>query len=214
MQEINKKINSLAEEISKDTILTEVINPRELREFLVTGMSDLLNRAILAERDIYLKDNKQDSANGYSPERAITLATAPVRVNKLIKNNLNFVQTTDSGFEEIDSKGTLLRNKDFIEITIDFPTKEKYILRDSIIEIYDYEFNQSQIIEITDDNSFLFDILTNGIEADEINNMNDNSFTVLKNDNQFFINILSERSFSISYNDNMDYKNLIVFEVL
>ena len=135
-------------------------------------------------------------------------------INKLIKNNLNFVQTTDSGFEEIDSKGTLLRNKDFIEITIDFPTKEKYILRDSIIEIYDYEFNQSQIIEITDDNSFLFDILTNGIEADEINNMNDNSFTVLKNDNQFFIHILSKRSFSISYNDNMAYKNLIVFEVL
>ena len=135
-------------------------------------------------------------------------------INKLIKNNLNFVQTTDSGFEEIDSKGTLLRNKDFIEITIDFPTKEKYILRDSIIEIYDYEFNQSQIIEITDDNSFLFDILTNGIEADEINNMNDNSFTVLKNDNQFFINIISDSSFSISYNDNMDYKNRIVFEVL
>ena len=135
-------------------------------------------------------------------------------INKLIKNNLHFVQTTYSGFEETDSKGTLIRNKDFIEITIDFPTKEKYILRDSIIEIYDYEFNQSQVIEITDDNSFLFDILTNGIEADEINNMNEKSFTVLKNDNQFFIHILSERSFSISYNDNMDYKNLIVFEVL
>ena len=135
-------------------------------------------------------------------------------INKLIKNNLNFVQTTDSGFEEIDSKGTLLRNKDFIEITIDFPTKEKYILRDSIIEIYDYEFNQSQIIEITDDNSFLFDILTNGIKTDEIHNMNNNSFNVLKNDDQFFVNIISDRSFSISYNDNMDYKNLIVFEVL
>ena len=135
-------------------------------------------------------------------------------INKLIKNNLNFVQTTDSGFEEIDSKGTLLRNKDFIEITIDFPSKEKYILRDSIIEIYDYEFNQSQIIDINDDNSFLFDFLTNGIEADEINNINENSFTVLKNYNQFFINIISESSFSISYNDNMGYKNLIVFEVL
>jgi len=72
-------------------------------------------------------------------------------INKLIKNNLNFIQTTDSGFEEIDSKGTLLRNKDFIEITIDFPAKEKYIIRDSIIEIYDYEFNQSQIIEINED---------------------------------------------------------------
>ena len=135
-------------------------------------------------------------------------------INKLIKNNLNFVQTTDSGFEEIDSKGTLIRNKDFIEITIDFPTKEKYILRDSIIEIFDYEFNQSHIIEINDDNYFLFNFLTNGIDVDEINNMNETSFTVIKNDNQFFVNIISESSFSISYNDNMDYKNLIIFEVM
>lgn len=135
-------------------------------------------------------------------------------INKLINNNLNFFQTTTSGFDEINSKGRLVRNKDFIEITIDFPSKEKYILRDSIIEIYDYEFNQSQIIEINDDNSFLFDFLTNGIDADDINNMNENSFAILKNDNQFIVNIISEKSFSISYNDNMDYKNLIVFEVL
>ena len=135
-------------------------------------------------------------------------------INKLINNNLNFFQTTNSGFDEINSKGRLVRNKDFIEITIDFPTKEKYILKDSIIEIYDYEFNQSQIIEINDDNSFLFDFLTNGIDADDINNMNENSFAILKNDNQFIVNIISEKSFSISYNDNMDYKNLIVFEVL
>ena len=135
-------------------------------------------------------------------------------VNKLINNNLNFFQTTDSGFDEINSKGRLVRNKDFIEITIDLPSKEKYILRDSIIEIHDYEFNQSQIIEINDDNSFLFNFLTNGLDADEINNMNENSFTVLKNDNQFFVNIISESSFSISYNDNMNYKNLIAFEVL
>jgi hypothetical protein len=147
------------------------------------------------------------SVNLYSEDSILS-------INKLIKNNLNFVQTTESGSKEINSKGTLLRNKDFIEITIDFPTKEKYIIRNSIIEIYDYEFNQSQIIEINDGNSFLFDFLTNGINADEVNDMNKNSFTVLKNDNQFFVNIVSDRSFSISYNDNMDYKNLIVFEVL
>ena len=147
------------------------------------------------------------SVNLYSEDSILS-------INKLIKNNLNFVQTTESGSKELNSKGTLLRNKDFIEITIDFPTKEKYIIRDSIIEIYDYEFNQSQNIEINDGNSFLFDFLTNGIDADEVNDMNKNSFTVLKNDNQFFVNIISDRSFSISYNDNMDYKNLIVFEVL
>jgi len=147
------------------------------------------------------------SVNLYSEDSILS-------INKLIKNNLSFVQTTESGSKEINSKGILLRSKDFIEITIDFPTKEKYIIRDSIIEIYDYEFNQSQIIEINDDNSFLFDLLTNGIDEDEVNDMNKNSFTVLKNDNQFFVNIISESSFSISYNDNMNYKNLIVIEVL
>jgi len=147
------------------------------------------------------------SVNLYSEDSILS-------INKLIKNNLSFVQTTESGSKEINSKGILLRSKDFIEITIDFPTKEKYIIRDSIIEIYDYEFNQSQIIEINDDNSFLFNFLTNGIDVDEINNMNETSFTVIKNDNQFFVNIISESSFSISYNDNMNYKNLIAFEVL
>ena len=97
---------------------------------------------------------------------------------------------------------------------IDFPTKEKYIIRDSIIEIYDYEFNQSQIIKINDENSFLFDFLAYGIDADRIDNINDNSFSVLTNDSRFFVNVISENSFSITYNDNMEYKNLIVFEVL
>ena len=147
------------------------------------------------------------SVNLYSEDSILT-------INKLIKNNLNFVQTTDSGFKEINSKGTLIRNNEFIEIMIDYPTKEKYIIRDSIIEIYDYEFNQSQIIKINDENSFLFDFLANGIDADGIDYINDNSFSVLTNDSQFFVNVISENSFSITYNDNMEYKNLIVFEVL
>ena len=147
------------------------------------------------------------SVNLYSEDSILT-------INKLIKNNLNFVQTTDSGFKEINSKGTLIRNNELIEIMIDFPSKEKYIIRDSIIEIYDYEFNQSQIITINDENSFLFDFLANGIDADRIDNINDNSFSVLTNDSRFFVNVISENSFSITYNDNMKYKNLIVFEVL
>ena len=147
------------------------------------------------------------SVNLYSENSILT-------INNLIKNNLNFVQTTESGFKEINSKGTLIRNNEFIEIMIDYPTKEKYIIRDSIIEIYDYEFNQSQIIKINDENSFLFDFLANGIDADRIDNINDNSFSVLTNDSRFFVNVISENSFSISYNDNMEYKNLIVFEVL
>jgi len=134
-------------------------------------------------------------------------------INKLIKNNLNFVQTTSSGYKEINSKGTLHRNKDNIEIIIDYPTREKYIIKDSIIEIYDYEFNQSQIFEITDDNALILEFLINGIDRGEVNSINESSFVFQKNDNQFFVNIISKSSFSISYKDNMDYKNLIVFEV-
>jgi hypothetical protein len=135
-------------------------------------------------------------------------------INNLIKNNLNFVQTTNSGYEEINSKGTLHRNKDLIEITIDYPTREKYIIKDSIIEIYDYEFNQSQIIEITDNNAFILEFLSEGIDTDEVDSINESSFSLRKNDNQFFVNIISKSSFSISYKDNMGYKNLIVFEVI
>ena len=146
------------------------------------------------------------SVNLYSEDSILS-------INKLIKNNLNFVQTTNSGYKEINSKGTLHRNKDLIEINIDYPTREKYIIKDSIIEIYDYEFNQSQIFEITDDNALILDFLLNGIDRDKVNSINESSFVFQNNDNQFFVNIISKSSFSISYKDNMDYKNLIVFEV-
>ena len=106
------------------------------------------------------------------------------------------------------------RNKDHIEINIDYPTREKYTIKDSIIEIYDYEFNQSQIIEITDDNAFILEFLAEGIDKDEVNIINESSFALQKNNNQFFVNIISESSFSISYKDNMNYENLIVFEVI
>ena len=147
------------------------------------------------------------SVNLYSEDSILT-------INNLIKNNLNFVQSTDSGFKEINSKGTLIRNNELIEIMIDFPTKEKYIIRDSIIEIYDYEFNQSQIFEINDDNSFVIDLLDNGIDTKKVNYIDDNSFIVSKNKSDFFIKIISDSKFLISYSDNMNYENSIVFEAI
>ena len=79
--------------------------------------------------------------------------------NQLINNNLSFIQTTDTGAEEVQSIGQIYKKEDVIEIIIDLPNREKYTIRDSLIEIYDYEFDQTQIIEINDDNSFLIDFL-------------------------------------------------------
>ena len=134
--------------------------------------------------------------------------------NELINKNLYFTQKTNTGIEEVSSKGEIIRRNNSIEITIDYPSKEKYIIQDSLIEIYDYEFNQYQIFEINDDNSFIIDFFYNGIDVTDVKNDENNSFTVTKNKNDFFVKIISESKFLIRYSDNMNYKNTIVFEAL
>jgi hypothetical protein len=134
--------------------------------------------------------------------------------NQLINNNLSFIQTTDTGAEEVQSIGQIYKKEDVIEIIIDSPNREKYTIRDSLIEIYDYEFDQTQIIEINDDNSFLIDFLNNKFDFDDIQLLDKNSFIVFKNNKEFTISIISESTFSIIYKDNMNYKNSILFTTL
>jgi hypothetical protein len=134
--------------------------------------------------------------------------------NQLINNNLSFIQTTDTGAEEVQSIGQIYKKEDVIEIIIDLPNREKYTIRDSLIEIYDYEFDQTQIIEINDDNSFLIDFLNNKFDFNDIQLLDKNSFIVFKNNKEFTISIISESTFSIIYKDNMDYKNSILFTTL
>ena len=134
--------------------------------------------------------------------------------NQLINNNLSFIQTTDTGAEEVESIGQIYKKEDVIEIIIDLPNREKYTIRDSLIEIYDYEFDQTQIIEINDDNSFLIDFLNNKFDFDDIQLLDKNSFIVFKNNKEFTISIISESTFSIIYKDNMNYKNSILFTTL
>lgn len=134
--------------------------------------------------------------------------------NDLINKNLYFAQNTNTGVEDISSKGMIFRSNESIEITIEHPSKEKYIIKDSFIEIYDYEFNQSQIFEINDDSSFVIDLLDNGIDTENVNYIDDNSFIVTKNKSDFFVKIISDAKFIISYSDNMNYENNIVFEAI
>ena len=134
--------------------------------------------------------------------------------NQLINNNLSFIQTTDTGAEEVESIGQIYKKEDVIEIIIDLPNREKYTIRDSLMEIYDYEFDQTQIIEINDDNSFLIDFLNNKFDFNDIQVLDKNSFIVFKNNKEFTISIISESTFSIIYKDNMDYKNSILFTIL
>ena len=62
--------------------------------------------------------------------------------------------------------------------------------------------------------SFVIDFLNNGIDIKNVNHIDDNSFMVTKNKNDFFVKIISDAKFIISYSDNMNYENSIVFEVI
>jgi hypothetical protein len=62
MQNSNSSIQQSQEILSK---ILEGKNP-DIQSFLINGMSDLLNRAFISERDFYLSDNNGDKANGYS----------------------------------------------------------------------------------------------------------------------------------------------------
>ena len=55
-------------------------NP-DIQSFLINGMSDLLNRAFVSERDFYLSDNSSDKANGYSPVRNVNFGTNRVPIS-------------------------------------------------------------------------------------------------------------------------------------
>lgn len=90
MQDLREHINSLAETISQDTELTKVVSPSEIKAFLLNGMSTLINRANTAERRVYLNNNPEDTANGFSPSRNIMMGTTPVTVSVPRTRSSNF----------------------------------------------------------------------------------------------------------------------------
>jgi hypothetical protein len=137
-----------------------------------------------------------------------------ISFNELIKKDLKFTQDTFMSSDTFKSTGKIFQNKDFIEIEINSPGREKYIIRDQVIELFDYDFNQSQIFELDKDNMVLINFLLNGINNDDITDLSKNSFSIQNNNNGFYITLLSKNKFSIGYNDNLNYKNLITFETL
>ena len=54
--------------------------------------------------------------------------------NKIILNDLEFVQETNIFSETQKSTGKVLRKSNFLEVLILEPSKEKYVIKDNIIE--------------------------------------------------------------------------------
>ena len=53
----------------------------DIQSFLINGMSDLLNRAFISERQLYLSENNSDKANGFAPTRKVNFGTNQIPIS-------------------------------------------------------------------------------------------------------------------------------------
>ena len=132
--------------------------------------------------------------------------------NKFIEYDLKFIQDTNNGFSSTKSFGQIYRKENIIEIKVDSPSKEKYVIGNTYIEIFDYDFNQTQRLELNNKDLIFIKLLTEGIDGISVKNITKDSFVYEKNEKKFHIKMHNESEFIVSYFDNMEYENSILFE--
>lgn len=134
------------------------------------------------------------------------------RFNNLILNDLEFVQQININSKIDESVGKIYRKNNFIQVEIFKPSKEKYIIKDNIVEVHDFDFNQISYIDINKQDSYILSILKNGIDANSSKKISDNTFVIDNMNNSFHVELKSEHEFIISYQDNMNLRNTINFK--
>ena len=72
--------------------------------------------------------------------------------NNLVVNNFEFTQKTETNSSTTESKGKILRMENEIKIEITEPSKELYTIIENKVEVYDYDFNQTSIYQIDENN--------------------------------------------------------------
>ena len=133
-------------------------------------------------------------------------------INNLILNDLEFVQKTNINSRIDESVGKIYRKNNFIQVEILKPSKEKYIIKDNLIEVHDFDFNQISYIDINDQDSYILSLLKNGIDTNSVKKISINTFVIDSINNSFEVEFKSEDEFVISYKDNMNFRNTINFK--
>lgn len=134
--------------------------------------------------------------------------------NKIILNDLEFVQETNIFSETQKSTGKVLRKSNFLEVLILEPSKEKYVIKDNIIEVYDFDFNQTSYVDINDQESNIVNFLINGINSKNVKEISDKSFIIDDIYNSYQVELKSESELSVIFKDNMNFVNTINFKSL
>ena len=89
---------------------------------------------------------------------------------------------------------------------------EKYIIKDNLIEVHDFDFDQISYIYINDQDSHILSLLKNGINTNNVKKISGNTFVIDNMNKSLQVEFKSEEEFIISYEDNMNFRNTINFK--
>tara|TARA_B100001079_G_scaffold259256_1_gene258256 strand:+ start:437 stop:883 length:447 start_codon:yes stop_codon:yes gene_type:complete len=136
-------------------------------------------------------------------------------LNIFFTNELSFKQTSlnkiNNNFDT--SSGKITRdNNNSLQIEVDEPFKERYLIDNNGIKIYDLEFDQVRIIKKDEINNNILEFIYSGFSEDiDIETVSDKSFKIIEDNNSYYVEFINEDTLQIKYKDNMGVENLVRF---
>tara|TARA_B100000035_G_C20964326_1_gene538029 strand:- start:441 stop:887 length:447 start_codon:yes stop_codon:yes gene_type:complete len=136
-------------------------------------------------------------------------------LNIFFKNELSFTQTSlnkiNNNFDT--SSGKITRdNNNSLQVEVDEPFKERYLIDNNGIKIYDLEFDQVRIIKKDEINNNILEFIYSGFSEDiDIETVSDKSFKIIEDNNSYYVEFINEDTLQIKYKDNMGVENLVRF---
>ena len=136
-------------------------------------------------------------------------------LNIFFKNELSFTQTSlnkiNNNFDA--SSGKITRdNNNSLQVEVDEPFKERYLIDNNGIKIYDLEFDQVRIIKKDEINNNILEFIYSGFSEDiDIETVSDKSFKIIEDNNSYYVEFINEDTLQIKYKDNMGVENLVRF---
>ena len=137
-------------------------------------------------------------------------------LNTLIQNDLNFIQKSiNPKTNKVDnSSGNVIRKNDVITINVDTPFKERYKIKQDIVEVYDYDFDETKTILLEDINARAMNLLLKGISQQDVSSYTENTIYLNSEIDDVYIELISDETFVIKFIDNLGINNIINFEAI
>ena len=137
-------------------------------------------------------------------------------LNILIQNDLNFIQKSiNPKTNKVDnSSGNVIRKNDVITINVDTPFKERYKIKQDVVEVYDYDFDETKTILLEDINARSMSLLIKGISQEDVSSYTENTLYLNSEIDDVYIELINDKTFVIKFIDNLGINNIINFEAI